>query len=145
VQYQPGSIKVIGYDDQGKMLAEKEIKTAGRSSKIELAYDRGSIHADGEDLSFVTVQVSDADGNVCPTADNLIEFEIEGQGEIVAVGNGNPISHESYQASQRKLFNGLCLVIVRSTNDEGSIKLTATSNGLKEQSVTIKTSKGGNH
>jgi beta-galactosidase len=63
----------------------------------------------------------------------------------VAVGNGNPISHESYQASQRKLFNGLCLVIVRSTNDEGSIKLTATSNGLKEQSVTIKTSKGGNH
>ena len=92
-------------------------------------------------VSFVTVKATDAEGNFCPTADNLVEFEIEGEGEIVAVGNGNPISHESYQASQRKLFNGLCLVIVRSTKKEGPIKLTATSDGLKEYSVIIKSNK----
>jgi len=141
VQYQPGSIKVVGYDDKGTILAEKEIKTAGQSANIDLAYDRGTITADGEDLSFVTVSVTDTEGIFCPTADNLIEFELEGEGEIVAVGNGNPISHESYQAGQRKLFNGLCLVIVRSTNKKGTINLKATSDGLNEQSVTIKTIK----
>jgi beta-galactosidase len=138
IVYKPGSIKAVGYDEQGNVLAEKEIKTAGEPKRIELFPDRNEIMADGEDLSFVTVKVSDDQGNICPTADNLISFSVEGEGEIIAVGNGNPISHESYIASKRKLFNGLCLVIIRSTNNAGSIKLTAKSPGLIEKGIGIK-------
>ena len=135
--YQPGSIKAVGYDTEGRILAEKEIRTAGKPYKIELSIDRENIKADGEDLSFITVTVTDDMGNICPTADNLITFEIEGEGEIIAVGNGNPISHESYHATQRKLFNGYCLAIVRSTKNAGSIKLLAASPGLVENEIEI--------
>jgi len=139
--YEPGSIKAVGYDEQGNVLAEKEIRTAGEPNKIELICDRDEIKADGEDLSFVTVKATDDQGNFCPTSDNLISFKLEGNGEIIAVGNGNPISHESYTGSGRKLFNGLCLVIVKSTLNAGSIKLTATSPNLIEKRIDIKSVK----
>jgi beta-galactosidase len=95
--------------------------------------------ADGEDLSFITVKIKDENNNFCPTAVNLITFKVEGAGEIVAVGNGNPISLESYQGNQRKAFNGLCLLIIRSTEGEGKISITATSPGLEESNVVIMT------
>jgi len=140
VIYQPGSIKAIGYDEQGNVLAKKEILTAGEPTKIEMSPDRNIIKADGEDLSFVKVKVMDNQGNFCPTANNLISFNIEGKGEILAVGNGNPISLESYKTNHRKLFSGLCLVIVRSAVEADSIKLTATSKGLLKKSIIINSS-----
>lgn len=139
VIYQPGSIKVVGYNKQGSSLCEEEIKTAGEPYRIELMPDRRMVKADGEDLVFVTVQITDQEGHVCPLADNLITFQVTGEGTIAAVGNGNPISHESYQAHQRKAFHGLCLVIVKSTNEAGEIRLRASSNGLKSDLAEVKT------
>ena len=139
VVYQPGSIKVVGYDHEGQRMCEKEIKTAGKPHKIELISDRETIKANGEDLCFVTVRIVDKDGNLCPLADNLVRFKVEGEGEIACVGNGNPISHESYRAKYRKAFHGLCLVVVRSTQREGRIELTATSEGLLEKQILLKT------
>ena len=73
-----------------------------------------------------------------PRSDNRIEFAIEGPGEIIAVGNGDPTSHESFQALDRKVFNGLCLVVIRSRKGEsGDIKLTAKSEGLKGDQITL--------
>ncbi|MHC4791128.1 MAG: DUF4982 domain-containing protein, partial [Planctomycetota bacterium] len=139
VVYQPGSIKVVGYDDKAKPLCEKEIRTAGKPYKIELVTDRETITADGEDLSFVTVRIVDKQGNLCPLADNLVCFKIEGSGQVACVGNGNPISHESYQAKERKAFHGLCLVVVRSTKQEGDLRLTANSEGLQSGQILLKT------
>lgn len=139
VTYEPGSIKVVGYNRDGLALCEKEVKTAGEPSRIELLPDRETIRADGEDLVFVTARITDAEGNICPQADNLVSFQIEGEGTIAAVGNGNPISHESYQASQRKAFHGLCLAVVKSTARKGIIRFTATSPDLVEDSITIRT------
>jgi beta-galactosidase len=145
IKYSPGSIKAVGYDANGAKLVEKEYLTAAEPSIISLEADRTNIMADGEDLSFVTVKVLDKDNIFCPTADNLISFNLEGEGEILAVGNGNPISHESYQSNQRKLFNGLCLVIIRSTQNAGKIKLTATSPGLSAKSVSIVSKENKNY
>jgi beta-galactosidase len=139
VVYQPGSIKAVGYDDKGKVLCEKEIRTAGKPYKTELLADRKTIKADGEDLCFVTVRIVDKQGNLCPLADNLVRFKIEGDGEVACVGNGNPISHESYQAKQRKAFHGLCLAVVRSKTWEGDIKLTASSEGLLARQILLNT------
>jgi beta-galactosidase len=137
--YQPGKIKALGFDENGKELCEKEILTAGPAAKILLEMDRDIIHADGEDLSFVNVKITDQDGNLCPHADNLVTFDIQGDGKLAAVGNGNPTSLESYIEPRRKAFHGLCLLIVKSTTKSGEIHVTASSSGLEAASAVINT------
>ena len=138
VPYQAGELKVVGYID-GKKVTEKQIKTAGKSSKIELVADRNHIKSDGEDMVFVTVRVVDKEGNLCPNSDNLIEFEIEGEGDIVAVGNGNAATTESFQSNKRKAFSGQCMVFIKASKQPGYINLKATSEGLAEVQVQIQT------
>jgi beta-galactosidase len=139
IKYQPGSIKAIGYDKGGNILCEKEIKTAGTPSKITLIADRDMISADGEDLSFITVKITDKDGNICPTAADLVQFEIEGEGSLASVGNGDPTCTESYQKNERSAFNGLCLLMVKSSAKEGTIKISAVADNLEKSSIEIKT------
>ena len=137
VKYQPGELKAVAYKD-GKKWATDIMRTTGWAKKIDLTSDKKHIKADGTDLSFITVQISDKNGLLVPKSDNLVSFEIEGPGEIVAVGNGNPISHESFQAMERKAFNGLCLAVVRSIKGEtGKITITAKSKDLSAGSVII--------
>jgi len=140
VPYQAGEIKVVGYID-GKKVTEKQIKTAGKPAKIELIADRNLIKSDGEDMVFVTVRVVDKEGNLCPNSDNLINFEIEGQGDIVAVGNGNAATTESFQSSKRKAFSGQCMVFIKSSKQPGYINLKARSEGLVEAQVQVQTKK----
>jgi beta-galactosidase len=103
------------------------------------------IRADGLDLSFVTLTVTDKAGVMSPRADNRIHFSIEGPGEIVATDNGDPTSFELFQSHDRKAFNGLCLVIVRGmAGQSGKISLTAKTDGLKIGTVSIKTTMEGN-
>ena len=139
VIYQPGEHKVVAYKN-GKRWAEDGIKTTGAASKLVLTADRASISADGSDLSFITVQLSDHEGLLVPRSHNKVKFSIEGPGEIIALGNGDPTSHEPFQASERKVFNGLCLVVVRSKKGEvGTIHLSAASDGLQGATCVIET------
>ncbi|UZO82307.1 DUF4982 domain-containing protein [Aquimarina sp. ERC-38] len=140
VPYQPGSIKVVGYKN-GKKLVSKEIKTAGKPAKIKLIADRVKIDADGKDLSFITVRIEDKDGNLCPNAENLVNFEVNGNGAFKAVGNGNSASLESFQEPFIKAFYGKCLLIVKSSLEEGTIKIKASSEGLSPNTIEIKTVK----
>ncbi len=140
VPYAAGTIKVIGYN-QGKVAAEKEIKTAGAPAKIVLELEKTSLTANGKDLGFIKVKVVDEAGNLCPLADNQINFEVSGQGKIAAVGNGDQASLESFQANQRKAFNGLCQLIVRPTEKAGEILITASSENLLSAKAQIKTNK----
>ncbi len=138
VKYEPGELKVVAYKN-GNMAAEKSITTAGKPAQIELLPDRKVIDADGYDLSFVTVQIVDENGNFCPLAYNLVQFEVEGPATIAAVGNGNAATTEPFQADYRKAFNGLCMIILKSKKEmAGEIKITATSEGLATRDVTIR-------
>jgi beta-galactosidase len=142
--YQPGTLKVVAYKN-GKIWATDEMKTAGEPTKLKLEPDRSTISADGKDLSFVTVTVTDKDDLMAPRADNHIHFDIKGPGEIVATDNGDPTSFEAFQSHDRKIFNGLCLVIVRGKAGEpGRIELTASADGLKPGMVSIETKLKGN-
>ncbi|MEO0473162.1 MAG: glycoside hydrolase family 2 TIM barrel-domain containing protein, partial [Bacteroidota bacterium] len=138
VPYQPGELKVVAYT-AGKAVAEKILKTAGKPARIRLIPDRDELNADGQDLSFITVRVEDKNGNVCPLADDLVNFTISGAGTLAAVGNGNQRSMESFQAPFRKAFNGLCLLIVRTTPEAGLIKVKAKGKGLGEASLELVT------
>lgn len=137
VKYEPGELKVVAYKN-GLKWAENIVKTAGKSIKLEASVDHKFITADGKDLAFITVQVTDKDGLIVPRSNNEIEFSIEGPGEIVATENGDPTNMESFTSHEREAFNGLCLVIVRSKNNEsGTVIVTAKSTDLKEIKVKI--------
>jgi beta-galactosidase len=139
VKYEPGTIKVISRKN-GKTVLSKEIKTAGKPAKIELCADRKVLKANGEDLSFITVKILDTNGNLVPNADNLVNFSVKGEGFIAGVDNGLQTSKESFKASQRKAFNGQCLLIVQSKEKKGSITITATSSGLRTAMVSLTSS-----
>ena len=136
-KYEPGTVKVVAYDKNGKPAAEKSICTAGRPHHIELVADRNVIKADGEDLSFITVKVVDKDGNLCPLADNQISFRVKGKGVYRAGANGNPVSLESFQAPSMKAFYGMMTAIVASTEEPGDIILEATAKGLRKAVIKI--------
>ncbi len=137
VIYEPGELKAVGYKE-GKPVGEAVIKTAGKPHSIKLTPDRTTIDASGDDLSFVLVEAFDKDGNPCPLAENLIQFEVDGQGRIAGVGNGDQRSYEPFKAPYRKLFNGKAMLIVRSVkNNPGNIKITAASDGLKSAQTVV--------
>lgn len=136
VPFRPGTIKAVSRK-AGQAVLETEIRTAGPAVKIELAADRNKIHADSNDISFITVKVTDADGNMVPDASNLIRFELEGPGLIAGVDNGYQASMEPFKASSRKAFNGMCLLIVRSKETAGKIKVKAGSDGLISGKVVL--------
>ena len=138
VPWAPGTLKAVAYAG-GKAVATAQVKTAGAPARVVLAPDRMRIRADGEDLSFVTVRVEDAQGNLVPGADNLVRFAVEGAGRIAAVDNGNPASLEPFQAKERKAFSGLALLVVRSNRGvSGSIRVQAESAGLASAGAVLK-------
>ena len=136
VPYQPGALKAVSYKNGNEVLT-REIHTAGPVAKMILEPDRSHINADGKDLSFVTVKMVDANGNLVPDADNLVNFKISGAGSNVGVDNGNETDHESFKANYHKAFNGLCLIVIQSKEQKGKITVTATSAGLPATSATI--------
>lgn len=136
VPYKAGDLKAIGYDN-GKQVNTSILKTANEPTQIKLSADRNAIKANGEDLSYVTVQLLDENDIKNPKAENLIHFVIEGAGTIAGVGNANPISTESYQQPQRKAWQGRCLVVIKSTNKAGKIILKASSDNLKTAEIII--------
>jgi beta-galactosidase len=140
VPFTPGRLTAIGKTD-GKELLKEEIKTAGQPSRIVLEADRTSIAADGTDLSFVTVKVQDEQGTLVPRADNLIHFEISGDGKIIGVDNGLQTDHDSFLSHERKAFNGLCLAVLQSNEKEGTMTLNATSGNLKQATIVIESKK----
>lgn len=137
VVYEPGELKVVAYKE-GKIWAEEVVKTTGVASALKATADRTEIAANGKDLSFITVQITDNEGLTVPRSNNPVEFSIEGPGEIVATDNGNSYNMESFASHKRKAFNGLALVIVRSISGKpGAITVSAKSPDLKEAKVKI--------
>ena len=115
VKYAPGELKAVAYDDEGNVAKETLIRTAGAPAGLQLDADRESIAADGDDMAFVTVTVVDDKGNMCPRADDLVRFTVEGPAYIAAVGNGDQTSVDPFTVDWRKAFNGKCVVYLRST------------------------------
>lgn len=138
VPYKAGELKAIGYQGS-KAVAESVLRTAGKTTAIRLSPDRAVLKADGQDLSYIMVELTDATGIKNPKDERLVKFGIEGEGIIVGVGNANPVSLESYQLPQRKAWQGRCLVIVKSTGKPGIITLTASADDLPSSKVTITT------
>jgi beta-galactosidase len=139
VVYQPGELKVVACDENGKSVAEKTMKTAGKPHHLQLTADRAEITADGTDLAYVTVDVVDKDGNLCPLAANQLNFSVSGDGIYKAACNGDASSLEPFVLPAMKAFGGRLVVVVQSTEKRGEIRLQVSGKGLKTGSVRIAT------
>jgi beta-galactosidase len=141
VKYEPGTVKVVAYDDNGKAVAQEEVKTAGKPYQIVLDADRKTISANGEDISFVTVSVVDKNGIPCPTATNQLKFKVSGAGTYRAACNGDATSLEMFHKDTMKLFSGKLVVLVKSTTTAGDVKLEVNGAGLKSGKLTLLSTK----
>lgn len=137
VIYQPGEIRVVAYNEQDVAVAEKTIRTADEPHTVQLTPDRININADGKDLSFVTIEVIDENGNICPRASNLLFLEVEGAGSLKAVSNGNAIDQTSFGSNYMHAFNGKMVAIIESTTNAGSITLRVYGGKLLPQIIEI--------
>lgn len=138
-KYEPGTVKVVAYDEDGNAVAEKEIRTAGKPHRLVLEADRNVISADGKDLSFITVSVVDRNGNLCPNVSELVKFNVKGAGSYRAGANGDPSSLDLFHLPQMHLFNGKLVAIVESSETPGTITLEANAKGLRKGSIKIQT------
>ena len=140
VSFAPGTLKAIARNKKQK-AAEFQLRTAGKPAKILLAADKKKLPFAWDAVSFVTATVVDEKGLVVPGANDLISFKITGPGVIAAVDNADNSSHEPFQASERRAFQGRCVAILKSTASSGKITLTATAPGLGSNAVALKCSK----
>lgn len=124
VKYEKGEIKVVVYDEQGNKAGEKTVKTAGKPAKLQLTADRSAIAADGCDLAFITVSLTDKNGTLCPDADNQLEFKVTGAATFNSVCNGDATSLEVFTSPTMKLFHGQLVVVVQASAAPGKATLT---------------------
>lgn len=137
VKYEPGTLRVVAYDKEGKAVAQQEVRTAGQPYRIELSADRQVLDATGKDLAFIRVRVVDKAGNLCPDDTREIRFHVKGAGCYRAAANGNPASLESFQAPQMKLFSGQLTAIVQGDENPGTITFEATAKGVRGATLKL--------
>jgi len=136
VTFEPGVVEAVSRRD-GKEVKRTSVRTAGDPYAVRLNPDRKVIKATGKDLSYVTAEIVDRDGNVCPTANNGIEFIVTGPGRNVGVDNGCQTSLERFKSDHRNAFNGKALIIIESTPTPGDITVQAVSQGLQSAQTQI--------
>jgi beta-galactosidase len=136
--YEAGELVAVGYE-QGVETSRTILKTAGKPAAIRLTPDRRLLRVALNDLSFVTVEIVDAAGNMVHTAANEIYFSVSGVGSLAAVGNGDPLTEEMYVGNHRRVHEGRAMAVVRSTGESGAIMLTAIADGFPSASVIIET------
>lgn len=137
VKFEPGTLKAISIKN-GKVVLEKEIHTAGEAFKIDLSPDKKVIKNDTYDLVYVTVSITDAAGNLLPTANDLINFEVSGGGKLIGVDNGYQANLDSFKANSCKLFNGKCIAIIQSIEKRETIKIKASTGNLPVSTIEVK-------
>lgn len=141
VKYEKGEIKVVVYDEQGNKAGEKTVKTAGKPAKLQLTADRSTIAADGSDLTFITVSLTDKNGTLCPDADHSLEFKVTGAATFNSVCNGDATSLEVFTEPTMKLFHGQLVVVVQASTAPGKATLSVRdkSTGIRASlPITVK-------
>ncbi|SEP03756.1 beta-galactosidase [Flavobacterium sp. CF108] len=137
IPYSPGVLKAVGVENE-KEVESAILQTAGDAAKIKLTADRKEILANGQDLSYITIEITDKDGIFQPNAANRLDFKIEGQGVIAGVDNADIKDTEQYVGNTRKAWHGRALVVIKSNQQAGEIKLSVTSNGLEGKNIIVK-------
>jgi beta-galactosidase len=136
VPFVPGTLKAVG-KNSGRVVASYELRTAGKPAKIALFADRNVLAAVWDDVVYVTATIVDENGVLVPNAGDLITFKTGGDGVVAAVESGDNGSHELFQASERRAYQGRSFAILKATRAPGRITIEASAPGLKSNAITI--------
>jgi beta-galactosidase len=136
--YQPGEVRVVAYDKQGRKADEKVLRTAGKPHHLELITRHANLKADGKDLAYVTVRVVDKDGNLCPLDNREVSFSVKGAGAFRATANGDATNLQQFHLPRMKAFSGQLTAIVQAGELAGDITFTASAKGVKSGKIVIK-------
>jgi beta-galactosidase len=134
--FERGALKALG-KNHGQVVATHELRTAGRPARIVLSSESPRLAHDWDGVAYVTAIVVDHEGAQCPWADDLIRFRVEGPGVIAAVDNGDPASHEAYQGSERRAYQGQCVAVIKASAPSGRITVSGFGAGLEGGSVSV--------
>ncbi len=137
VPYEPGELKVVAYDNSGKKVEEKTVRTAGKPHHLEVVADRMTLSADGKDLAYITVRVVDKDGNLCPDDDRLVSFTVKGAGSFRAAANGDATCLDLFHLPRMHAFSGQLTAIVQSGAESGNLVFEAKAKGVKAGKLTL--------
>ena len=137
VPYEPGELKVVAYDNSGKKVEEKTVRTAGKPHHLEVVADRMTLSADGKDLAYITVRVVDKDGNLCPADDRLVSFTVKGAGSFRAAANGDATCLDLFHLPRMHAFSGQLTAIVQSGAESGNLVFEAKAKGVKAGKLTL--------
>ena len=135
--YQPGELKVVAYDKEGRQVEEKVVRTAGKPHHLVLTANRTSLEANGDDLAYITVQVADKEGNIVPTDSRRVKYTVAGAGSFEATANGDPTCLLPFQKQEMDLFSGAATAIVRSAEQAGVIRFTVSAAGVKSATIEL--------
>ena len=141
VKYEPGELKVVVYDENGKEVGTQTVKTAGAAAQIQLTGDLGAavkpLKADGEDMTFITVNILDQDGILVPDADNSIQVGVTGAADFKGICNGDATSTEVFTKPTMKTFHGQLVIGIQSNGKQGDATIKVTGKGLKPATLTV--------
>lgn len=135
--YQPGELKVVAYDKEGRQVEEKVVRTAGKPHHLVLTANRTSLEANGDDLAYITIQVADKEGNIVPTDSRRVKYTVAGAGSFEATANGDPTCLLPFQKREMDLFSGAATAIVRSAEQAGVIRFTVSAAGVKSATIEL--------
>ena len=136
VAYAAGTIVANGYDASGNLIAQDVQYTAGTPAKLSLSADKTSVGIGTDDLVYITCDVQDKNGTLCPNADNSVTFAVTG-GTIVGTDNGHGANVEKLSGSTHRAFSGKCLCVVKHDGASGTMKITATASGLTAGTISV--------
>jgi beta-galactosidase len=137
VPYEPGELKAVVYKD-GEEIGQASVKTAGDPFELRLTPDRTGMKADGMDLCYVTIEMVDSEGIVCPLAMDMLEFNVDGAARLMGVANGNQMGHDVFTDNTHPLFYGKAVAVFRSIpGQSGSATLTVKSDSGIEASTVM--------
>lgn len=137
VPYEPGELKVVAYDKDGRPVEEKIVRTAGKPHHLEVVADRMQLTADGKDLAYLTVRVVDKDGNLCPADNRLVTFSVKGAGTYRAAANGDATCLDLFHLPRMHAFSGQLTAIVQTGTEVGQLVFEAKAKGLKSAKLTL--------
>ena len=136
-EYKPGKLEAVSFDENGKEIARTKLVTAGEETSLKVLPEETCIKADGEDLAYVEIQLTDANGNLKMLTDKKITVTVEGAGTLLAVGSANPVSEEKFSDGSYTSWHGRVLAIVKSTKESGIIKVTASADDMQAVTAEI--------
>ena len=137
MSYQPGSLKVISYDRDGNVVGNAGLTTAGQSKQLRIKAEQKNIQANGEDLAFINIALTDNEGIVQMLQEQMIHVSVTGAGSLQAIGTGNPRPEEPYVGNCCTTYQGRAQVIVRSGFEPGVIQVKISGEGVEDKVAKI--------